>query len=55
MPTAVTTAFGAGVTSISTNITDLLGANLASILGVAAILIAVNVVWRFARRATSRG
>lgn len=51
MPSAVSSGFAAGVGNVSTNISDLLGANLAAILGVAAILIAVGVVWRFTRRA----
>lgn len=50
MPTAVSSAFGAGVTGLSTDITDLLASNLPAILTVAGILIAVTLVWRFTRR-----
>lgn len=52
MPSAVSSGFAVGVANVSTNITDLLGANLPAILGVGAIWIALFAVWRFTRRAT---
>jgi hypothetical protein len=51
VPTAVSSAFGTGVGDVQSNISDLLGANLAQILATAAILLAVGIVWRFTRRA----
>lgn len=46
----ITTAIGTAITSLSTNIQTMIGANLPAMLGVGAIFIAIPAVWGLMRR-----
>lgn len=47
---AITTALGTAITSVSTTITGAVGDNLGAILGIGAIFIVINAVWRLVKR-----
>lgn len=49
----ITTAIGSAVTQLSTNIQSVVGANLPTILGVAAIFIAITATWKLVKRFTN--
>lgn len=46
----ITTAIGTAISSLSTNIQTMIGANLPPLLGVGAIFIAIPAVWGLVKR-----
>lgn len=46
----ITTAMGTAISTLSTNIQTMIGTNLPSLLGVAAIFIAIPAVWGLVKR-----
>ena len=46
----ITTAIGTAITSLSTNIQSVIGANLPAMLSVAAIFIVIPAVWNLVKR-----
>ena len=46
----ITTAIGTAITSLTSNITTMIGSNLPALLGVGAIFIAIPAVWSLVKR-----
>ncbi len=49
----ITTAIGTAVTQLSTSIQTVIGANLPTILGIAAIFIAITATWTLVNSSTT--